>query len=114
MFQHGTEADVATYFANVKASLRPGGLFFLRVNSVATQIIRRHTVIERTASGGITIQYDEGPKQDLAVHFYSRAELAELTADGFEDVMPPREQIVARTPPQTGCWVQWEAVWRCR
>jgi SAM-dependent methyltransferase len=114
VFQHGSEADVATYFATVKASLRPGGLFFLRVNSVATQIIRRHTVIERTASGGITIRYDEGPKQDLAIHFYARDELAELTADGFEPVMPPRERIIARTPPQTGCWVQWEAVWRCR
>ena len=51
VFQHGTVADVAAYFANVRAVLRPGGLFFLRVNSVATQIVRRHTVIERTAYG---------------------------------------------------------------
>jgi SAM-dependent methyltransferase len=114
VFQHGSTADVSTYFANVKATLRPGGLFFLRVNSVATQIVRRHTVVERTKSGGITIQYDEGPKQDLAIHFYERAELAELTADGFDEVLPPREQIIERTPRALGFWAQWEAIWRRR
>jgi len=30
VFQHGADADVATYFEKVGALLRPGGLFFLR------------------------------------------------------------------------------------
>jgi len=114
VFQHGTAADVATYFANVRTALRPGGMFFLRVNSVSTQIFHRHTVVERGTHGGLTIRYDAGPKEGLAIHFYARDELAELTADGFEPVMPPRERIIARTPPQTGFWAQWEAVWRRR
>jgi len=114
VFQHGTAADVATYFTNVSAALRPGGLFFFRVNSVSTQIFHRHTVIERGGHGSLTIRYDAGPKEGLAIHFYARDELAELTADGFTPVMPPRERIIERTPPQTGCWAQWEAVWRRR
>jgi SAM-dependent methyltransferase len=114
VFQHGSATDVASYFANVKASLRPGGLFFLRVNSATTRIFHRHTVTERSAQGGITIRYDAGPKTGLAVHFYSAAELTALTADAFDGVMPPREQIIERTPPQTGFWAQWEGVWRRR
>jgi SAM-dependent methyltransferase len=114
VFQHGTAADVATYFANVSTVLRPGGLFFFRVNSVSTQIFHRHTVVERGGHGGLTIRYDAGPKEGLAIHFYARDELAELTAAGFEPVMPPRERIIERAPPQTGSWAQWEAVWRRR
>jgi SAM-dependent methyltransferase len=114
VFQHGSETDVTSYFENVKASLRPGGLFFLRVNSAATQIFHRHTVTGRSAPGGITIRYDAGPKTGLAVHFFSAAELTDLTAGAFEVVMPPREEIIMRAPPQTGFWAQWEAVWRRR
>jgi SAM-dependent methyltransferase len=114
VFQHGMAADVATYFANVKASLRPGGLFFLRVNSASTQVFRRHTVLERNARGGTTIRYDAGPKEGVAVHFYAREELTDLTRDGFDEVVAPREQIIVRTPPETGFWAQWEAIWRRR
>ncbi len=114
VFQHGTAADVATYFANVAALLRPGGLFFLRVNAASTQIFHAHTILERTARGGTTIRYDAGPKQGLAVHFYAREELGDLTRAAFDVVRPPREQIIQRTPPQTGFWAQWEAVWRRR
>jgi SAM-dependent methyltransferase len=112
VFQHGTAADVATYFANVAAALRPGGLFFLRVNAVSTQIFHAHTVLERAPRGGTTIRYDAGPKQGLAVHFYAREELADLTRDAFEVVVPTREEIIHRTPLQAGFWAQWEAVWR--
>jgi SAM-dependent methyltransferase len=114
VFQHGTAAEVATYFANVAALLRPGGLFFLRVNSVATQIYHAHTILERAASGGATIRYDAGPKQELAVHFYARDELLDLTRDAFDVVLAPREELIHRAPPQTGLWAQWEAIWRRR
>lgn len=112
VFQHGTAADVATYFANVKAGLRQGGLLFLRVNSASTQVFHAHTVLERGERGGRTVRYDAGSKEDMAVHFFSREELADLARDGFEPVMPPRGEIIRRTPPQTGFWAQWEAIWR--
>jgi SAM-dependent methyltransferase len=114
VFQHGTASDVAAYFANVAALVRPDGLFFLRVNAVSTQIFHPHTILERNGHGGVTIRYDAGPKQGMAVHFYARDELTDLTRVAFEVVRPLRETIVHRTPPQTGSWAQWEAVWRRR
>ena len=114
VFQHGVAADVATYFANVAALLRPGGLFFLRVNAVSTQIFHAHTVLERTPHAGTTIRYDAGPKRGLAVHFYAREELSDLTCGAFDVVRPLREEIIHRAPPQTGFWAQWEGVWRRR
>lgn len=114
VFQHGTEADAATYFDRVKTLLQPGGLFFLRVNSVSTQVFHRHTVLDRNERGGATVRYDAGPKQGLAVHFYAREELADLTGEAFEVVVAPREDVIMRSAPQTGFWAQWEATWRRR
>ncbi len=114
VFQHGDEADVARYFARVAALLRPGGLFFLRVNAASTQIYHAHTVVERNARGGFTIRYDEGPKAGLLVHFYSRAELVERLADAFVPVLEPTEQVTVRIAPKTGSWAQWEAIGRRR
>jgi hypothetical protein len=54
-------------------------VLFVRVNSTRTQIYYRHTVIETTALGGSPSDKDEGSKQGLAIHFYSRAELDALT-----------------------------------
>jgi SAM-dependent methyltransferase len=113
VFQHGLAADVASYFATTRRLLRPGGLLFLRVNSVSTEIFHRHTVVERTA-GGITACYDAGPKAGLPVHFYACDELAALAAEGFDVVSPPREDRITRTPPQHGFWAQWETIWRLR
>ena len=112
VFQHGDEGDVSLYFKRVAALLRPGGLFFLRVNSATTEIYHRHTVIERNEFGGFTIRYDEGPKTGLFVHFYSRDELLRRTEGRFEVVLHPREDVIRRTPPETGSWSQWEVVWR--
>ena len=112
VFQHGTEADAALYFQRVADLLDRGGLFFLRVNSAATQVYHRHTVVERTALGGFTVRYEEGPKAGLSVHFYSRDELLERTAGRFEALLPPREVVIHRAPPQSGSWTQWEAIWR--
>ena len=113
-FQHGTCADVSTYFGKVQSLLSPGGLFFLRVNATSTQIRRPHTVIEQNDLGGMTIRYEAGPKQGLPVHFYTREELLELTRDYFDVVEGPCEDVTLRTPPETGSWVQWEGIWRRR
>ncbi len=114
VFQHGTVADIAGYFDRAGALLRPGGLFFLRVNSVSTQIYHAHTVIERSGLGGVTARYDTGPKTGVPVHFYSRDELLALTREGFEPLVELREDVIARDAPQTGSWAQWEGIWRRR
>src|SRR6185503_18066105 len=67
VFQHGTATDARDWFRASAAMLPRGGLLFVRVNSVTTQIYHRHTVLERTPTGGLTIRYDDGPKQGLAV-----------------------------------------------
>ncbi len=114
VFQHGTDADVAIYFGNVAALLAKGGLFFLRVNSVATQPFHRHTVIERNDRGGFTALYEEGPKRGLPMHFYSRDELHALTREAFRPVAEPREDVILRSPPKTGSRAQWEMIWERR
>ena len=114
VFQHGVCADVAGYFEKVASVLDPGGLFFLRVNSASTEVFHPHTVIERNDLGGLTVRYNDGPKRGLPVHFFTRDELLELTRECFEVVDEPREEVVRRAPPETGCWVQWEGIWRRR
>ncbi len=112
VFQHGTEADANAYFAKVASLLRPGGLFFLRVNAASTQIYHDHRVLERNASGGLTICYEAGPKRDLPIHFYARDELIALTATSFTPVADLQENITVRTAPKTGFWAQWEGIWK--
>lgn len=114
VFQHGTLAAATRFFDRVTALLPPGGLFFLRVNSAATQVIRRHAVIERGEHGGFSVQYLEGPKDGLAIHFYTRSELDALTGTHFAAVVEPREDIIHRAPPEHGFWAQWEAVYQRR
>jgi SAM-dependent methyltransferase len=114
VFQHGDEADVAAYFERAAKLLGPGGLFFLRVNSAATQVVRAHTVVERNASGGFTVRYEDGPKRGLLVHFYSRAELTDRREAAFEAVRELQEDVTVRAAPETGSWAQWETVWKRR
>jgi len=110
VFQHGNTADAATYFSKAAALLRPGGLFFLRVNSTTTRIYHAHTIVERNEQGGFTIQYQEGPKRGLHVHFYARDELYGLTQETFRVISEPHEDVIQRMPPKTGTWSQWEMV----
>ena len=112
VFQHGDDDDIARYFARAAATLRSGGLFFLRVNSSATEVYHSHTVLARNALGGFTIRYDAGPKAGLPIHFYSREELLARTRAAFELVGEPRHDVIHRVPPQTGSWAQWEVIWR--
>jgi len=114
VFQHGDDADVRAYLEKVATLLRPGGLFFIRVNSVSTQVYHAHTVLERNAWGGFTVRYEAGPKSGLLVHFYSQLELLERLQPTFIPVMPPREDVTIRDAPSTGSWAQWEVVWRRR
>ncbi len=114
VFQHGFDADVARYFANVRSMLSPGGLFFLRVNAASTQIYQPHTTDECNELGGKTVTYEAGLKLGLPVHFYSKDELLDLTRNGFEVVDELREEVTLRDSPESGSWAQWEGIWRRR
>ena len=111
-FQHGTGGRAREYFRRSSEVLRKGGLLFLRVNSSSTQIRFGHVVCERGRDGGMTVVYTEGPKKDMAIHFYSRPELDGLLCGDFEFVIPPYERTVERDGPGAGTWSQWEAVLR--
>jgi SAM-dependent methyltransferase len=113
VLQHGRRAEAERAFARVAAVVPPGGLFFLRVNAAATEVYHRHAVIERH-DDGFTVEYEEGPKQGMAIHFYGRRELDALTAPAFRAVREPREDVTRRAPPKTGSWSQWEAIYERR
>ena len=110
VLQHGRRGDAERAFARVAALLAPGGLFFLRVNSASTEVHHRHVVVERP-DDGFTVEYQEGPKAGMAVHFYGRHELETLTAPAFQTLRGPVEDVTRRPPPQRGAWAQWEAVY---
>lgn len=112
IFQHGKQQEVARHFSKTASILRSGGLFFLRVNSTATQIFHDHKVIETSPEGGKTIEYTDGPKAGMSIHFYTKEELTGLTDGLFEPVGTLEQAVMNRKPPQTGQWVQWEGIWR--
>ena len=110
VLQHGRRDEAERAFAHIAGLLPPGGLFFLRVNAASTEVYHRHTVVERH-DDGFTVEYEEGPKQGMAVHFYGRRELDDLTAAAFRVLRAPIEQVTPRLAPQRGAWSQWEAVY---
>jgi SAM-dependent methyltransferase len=110
VFQHGREADAHAHLRAAIARVAEGGLFCIRVNAVGTQLEYPHRVIETNAEGGFTVVYDEGPKSGLAVHFFARTELEEVTG-GLTPVLPLRIDRTHREPPATGYWDQWEGIW---
>lgn len=111
VFQHGAQKDIDANFDKVARMIKPGGLFFFSVNSSSTDIYHRHSVIERGHSGSITIQYSEGPKKGLHIHFFSRKEIDDHFR-GWEYVEGPHERTTMRSSPEKGRWAQWEAVMR--
>ena len=114
VFQHSNGNALSAAFAQAATLLRPGGLLFVRINSAATQIYHRHTVVERDRFGGLTVRYDDGPKTGLLIHFASREGLLARAGAAFEVVRDPQEVVMQRDAPKTGTWAQWEAVWRRR
>jgi SAM-dependent methyltransferase len=114
VLQHGDQSDVDTYFARVAAILRPGGLFFVRVNSTAAEIFFAHEPLDYNNHGGFSVRCLEGPKLGQPIHFYSRDELLALTAPAFGPVCEPLETHELRPPPRRGRWAQWEGVFERR
>jgi hypothetical protein len=110
VFQHGDRTTAHEHIGAAQARLLPGSLFCLRVNAVGTQLEYAHDVVERDRDGGFTVRYRDGPKAGLDVHFFAKAELAELFAD-YRTVLAPRLACTWRTPRTRGQWSQWEAIW---
>jgi len=113
VFQHGREVEAQAHLAEAARRVLPGGLFCVRVNAMGTDLRHSHRVIERNGEGGFTVEYLDGPKAGLAIHFFAEAELARAVgAERFEPVLPLRLDATAHEPPAQGRWLQWEAIWR--
>lgn len=112
VFQHGDRANAHAHIRSAQERLGEGGLFCVRVNAAATDVVLKHEVTERNRDGGFTVRYLAGPKKGLHIHFFSLIEVEGLFGDGYEPVLPPRLQRTWRRPPSKGQWSQWEAIWR--
>jgi trans-aconitate methyltransferase len=111
VFQHGRAAQASAHIQAARALVVPGGLLCVRVNADATDVFHDHRVAEQAADGSYTVQYLDGPKKGLFIHFFSRRSLTDLFADGFTPVMPMRLSVTRRNAPETGQWSQWEGIW---
>lgn len=115
VFQHGLATTARENFARAHRLLRPGGLFFLRVNSVDTQITTEHHLegpAEDKDFGGFSARYREGRIGKL-VHFFTREELEDIAQKtGFEIIVPLREVEIPRNDEENTHWTQWESVWK--
>ena len=90
--------------------LKNNGLLFVRVNASDTDIYHSHEIIEKADDGGFTIQYMDGPKSGLQIHFFSREELMMvIEGSGLRMVHSPRKITIKRSE-QRGSWSQWEMV----
>ena len=111
VFQHGCEETVRSLFARAAGLLKDGGLLFVRVNSISTDVYHSHEVIYRTDSGGFTVRYTAGPKTGLSIHFLSRMGLEAITSESFTAIEPIAERVMPREAPKPGYWAQWEGAW---
>ena len=112
VFQHGTRAQARRHLAAAAARAAPGGLVCVRVNATGTDIEYDHDVIEAGSDGSYTVRYRAGPKAGLDIHFFTAAELQDVLGGQFTTVMPPRRHSTHRSPPASGQWSQWEAIWQ--
>lgn len=108
LFQHVNEHGPEILFKKATELLKPGGLFVLRVNSIHTQIIEEHSLVNSSEKGGFTIQYKSGQKEGQYIHFYSAEEIHALTTEFFDVLLPLREEFIPRADGTY--WVQWETI----
>ena len=112
VFQHGDRDQAHELIRAAQARVAIGGLMAVRVNAVGTNIALAHQLVESFPDGGFTVQYREGPKEGLPIHFYARSELEAFFRGDFDIVFAPRLVATQRRPPETGQWSQWEGIWR--
>jgi len=112
VFQHGNRDQAHRHLTGAAAHVAPGGLLCVRVNATETDIRHRHERTETAGDGSFTVRYLDGPKAGLDIHFFTGAELADLTGDGLTPVLSPRLDGTPHAPPGRGQWSQWEAIWQ--
>ena len=108
-FQHGDYAKVTRYFQKAAEMLNVGGILFVRVNAVGTDIGHPHHIIE-SRDGGFTIQYEGGPKNGLYIHFFSYNELINMMIGSGLYIKRLPKKVVTQRPNGNGSWSQWEVV----
>jgi trans-aconitate methyltransferase len=114
VFQHGTGAAAAAHIRAAGARVSPGGIFAIRVNAAGTDVHPAHRVIEEK-DGAFTVEYLDGPKRGLDIHFFSGPELSGLLESaGFDEIESLRQVTHERVSPQPGSWRQWEGIWKAR
>ena len=101
VLQHGSRAEADAHVREALGRLSPGGLFCVRVNAAGTQVAHRHRVVEEGDDGGLTVEYQDGPKRGLLVHFFARAELERLLREA-SPVMALRRERTHRAAPGFG------------
>lgn len=113
VFQHGDHKKAAQYFKQSHDILRPGGLLFLRVNAVGTQIQHNHEHVQGGDRSvyGRTVLYKAGPKIGQKIHFYSEPELGKLASGNNFEVVQAAEKVI-ETRADGSTWSQWQAIWR--
>lgn len=110
VFQHGGEARVSAYWDRVATLVRPGGLFFLRVNSVAMEVYHGHTSgapgagearlrpRDGAAGGHHASSASQDGKLDAVGSRLAEADCGPLTATR-PAASAPSTAALARTPP---------------
>ena len=108
-FQHGDYVRVARYFQRASEMLNAGGLLFVRVNAVGTDVIHPHHTLERR-NDGFTVRYESGPKKGLCIHFFSSNELEDIIIECGLDIKQHPKKVVTQRPDGNGSWSQWEMI----
>ena len=111
-FQHGNIDVAREYFEKTAALLKPGGLFFLRVNSSNSDVFFDYDSKQQSQGGGIELTSSGDIDNKIDVHFFSKGELESLTNNAFSIVRDLHEIEEIRHVPKTGRWVEWEGVWQ--
>jgi hypothetical protein len=71
VFQHGDRLATHRFIAEAQQRVSPGGLFYLRVNAVGTDVWPEHEIVEHHADGSFTVRYQASPKRGLLIHFFA-------------------------------------------
>lgn len=108
LFQHGNFEQTENLFNKAYKMLLTGGLLFLRVNSINTQIKEKYEIFEHTKMGGLTIKYLSGPKKGMLIHFYTKQEINYITSEKYKIIQPIKEDYIKRDDLTS--WSQWEII----
>jgi hypothetical protein len=112
VLHHGDRAAARTLLADTAARVAPGGLLAIGIETVGTDLLGTHEILDRGDDGSYTARYLE-PAGGMTVHLRTvRGVHAELVAAGLEphSLMQPRSAW--RTPPDNGRTLELEGIYQ--